>query len=441
MTPTTLDARSVRRRYLALIGLRWLPTGLLIPVMVLLAQWRGLSLTEIGFVFSLQGLVVLALELPTGGLSDALGRRPTLLLASAVGLVAVGLLTVADTVALFAASTILTGVYRALDSGPLEAWFIDAALAADPDTEIEKGLSAGAMISSIAIAIGALASGALVALDPVPAVPALVLPFVAALVLGAVNFGAVALLMSEHRATRGFAAVAASVRSVPSVVVDGIGLLRGSRVLIGLVAVEAFWGFSMVTFESLFPLRLSDLLGSSDEAAAVMGPVASLAWFAAAAGAAGVVVLSRRIGVARSAALLRVVQGTTIVAMGVIAGPLGVVAAYLLCYVAHGASNPMHATLLHREVDGSRRATVISINSMIGQPAGALGGILLASLADATSIGLAMIAGGVICAIAAPLYIPAWRAERARRNAIDGDADVETVAARRGARRVATPLP
>ena len=73
---TALDARSARRRYLILIALRWLPTGLLIPVTVLLALSRGLSLTEIGLVFSIQGLVVLALELPTGGLTDALGRRP-----------------------------------------------------------------------------------------------------------------------------------------------------------------------------------------------------------------------------------------------------------------------------------------------------------------------------------------------------------------------------
>ena len=63
-TMTTLDARGARRRYLILIGLRWLPTGLLIPVIVLLALSRGLSLTEIGLVFSIQGLVVLALELP-----------------------------------------------------------------------------------------------------------------------------------------------------------------------------------------------------------------------------------------------------------------------------------------------------------------------------------------------------------------------------------------
>ena len=93
---TALDTRSVRRRYLTLVALRWLPTGLLIPVTVLLALSRGLSLTEIGLVFSIQGLVVLALELPTGGLTDALGRRPILILASLVGLVSLGLLYVAD---------------------------------------------------------------------------------------------------------------------------------------------------------------------------------------------------------------------------------------------------------------------------------------------------------------------------------------------------------
>ena len=93
------------------------------------------------------------------------------------------------------------------------------------------------------------------------------------------------------------------------------------------------------------------------------------------------------------------------------------VIAYLACYMAHGASNPMHMTLLHREVDGPHRATVLSLNSMVSQPAGALGAILLAALADGTSISTAMIVGGIICALAAPLYIPAWRAERARAEA------------------------
>ena len=165
-------------------------------------------------------------------------------------------------------------------------------------------------------------------------------------------------------------------------------------------------------------MRLSEVVGDTEQAAALMGPVTSVAWFASAGGAAVIVAVSRRIGVARSAGLLRIVQGATIVAMGLLAGPIGVVIAYLACYVAHGASNPMHMTLLHRQVDGPHRATVLSMNSMISQPAGALGAILLSALADGTSISTAMVVGGIICALAAPLYIPAWRAERARAAAL-----------------------
>jgi MFS family permease len=413
MTP--LDVRSIRRRYLLLTSLRWLPVGLLMPIFVLIPLSRGLSLTEIGLIFAVQGLVVLALELPTGGLSDSLGRRPVLLLASVVALVSLGLFTIADSVALFVAAMVLQGVYRALDSGPLEAWYVDATLAADENAAIEHGLGRGSAALSIAIALGSLASGALVALRPLPGQDPLLLPLLVALGLHVVHVSAVAALMVEPRRPRDPEAIVASVRAVPGVIGEGLRLLRSSRVLLGIVLVEASWGFSMPAFESLFPIRLSELVGGTDAAAAIMGPVGSGAWFASAAGAAGIVAVSQRIGVARSAALLRIVQGLTILAMGLIAGPVGVVAAYLGCYVAHGASNPMHTTLLHRQVVGSYRTTVLSMNSMVSQPAGSLGGITLATLADGTTVGTAMVVGGIVCALAAPLYIPAWRQERANR--------------------------
>jgi MFS-type transporter involved in bile tolerance (Atg22 family) len=54
------------------------------------------------------------------------------------------------------------------------------------------------------------------------------------------------------------------------------------------------------------------------------------------------------------------------------------------------------------------------MNSMVSQPAGAIGAIVLAALADGTSVTTAMVVGGIVCAVAAPLYIPAWRAEQAR---------------------------
>lgn len=416
----TLDERTARRRYVLLVALRWLPVGLLVPIFVLVPLSRGLTLTEIGVVFAVQGLVVLALELPTGGLSDSIGRRPVLLLASTVALMSLSLFSLADTAPMFIAAMVLQGVYRALDSGPLEAWFVDATLAANPEAEIERGLGRGSATLSIAIALGSLLTGALVALRPVPGIDPLLLPLLVAIGLHVVHLVAVAALMTEVPRARDRRAVAASVRDVPAIIGEGLRLLRSSRVLLAIVLVEAFWGFSMVTFESLFPIRLSELVGGTDAAAAIMGPVGSAAWFVSAAGAAGILLASRRIGVARSAALLRIVQGATIVAMGLVAGPVGVIVAYLGCYMAHGASNPMHMTLLHRQVEGSHRTTVLSMNSMVSQPAGSLGGITLATLADGTSVSTAMVVGGIICAVAAPLYLPAWRQERSMRgDAVD----------------------
>ena len=268
-------------------------------------------------------------------------------------------------------------------------------------------------VLGLVIAGGGLASGALVAWHPVPDMEPLLLPLLIALGLVVVYLGAILLLMTEPSRVRGSRAVAASVRSVPRVIGDGVRLLRSSGVLRALVAVELFWGFSMVTFESLAPVRMAELLGDADSAAAIMGPVVSGSWIAAAGGAAGVALLSGRIGVARSAALLRVVQGLTVIAMGLLAGAAGVIVALIACYATHGASNPMHTTLLHRQVDGPHRTTILSLNSMVAQPAGALGLIVLAALADATSVSTAMVVGGIVCAAAAPLYLPALRAEPA----------------------------
>ena len=66
------------RRYLVLTALRWLPVGISIPVTVLLALSRGLSLANVGLVFLVHSLLVAVLGLPTSGLADVVGRRPVL---------------------------------------------------------------------------------------------------------------------------------------------------------------------------------------------------------------------------------------------------------------------------------------------------------------------------------------------------------------------------
>lgn len=421
MSPLT--ARGAQWRFLTMTALRWAPVGLFVPVLVLLPLERGLTLSQVGLTVAVQGLVVLALELPTGGMADAWGRRPVLLLAGLVGIASTALFLTAHTVAAFAAAYFLQGIYRALDSGPLEAWYVDAVHAA-PDgagsglhqeREVERGLSRAGAVLGVAIALGALAGGGLVALGDVGSVEALAVPVLASLVVQVLGLVAVLTLMPEVREATGPRAALAAVRQAPRTVAGGLRLLRTSPVLLAIVAVELTWGFGSATYETLLPVRLTEILDDAERAAVLVGPAGSAAWLASAVGAALVPWAMRRIGTAPTAALLRVLHGGFVVLMGLLGGVAGVIVGYLVAYAVHGASNPAHMSLLHRQVGGEVRATAISINSMLAQAAGSLGVLTLSAVADQESARVAMFLGGAVLALAAPLYLPAWRQERARR--------------------------
>lgn len=406
------QAARVRTRFLILRGLRWFPIGMVIPVLILLLTGRGFSLTTIGVAVAAQGVVVMGLELPTGGLADAIGRRPVLIGATVLDAVAVLILAVwAHSLPILIAYFALQGVYRALESGPLDAWYVDAAQAADPDADIVAGLGAGGAVLGAAIAAGSLVSAAIVAFEPFGGIDPLVGPLVVYLVIRGIEVVALARLMTEdHRHQRPTTDITGA-RQVLAVVGEAVRLVRQSRALLALVSVEFFWGFGMATWENLMPVHLETAVGSTERAAALLGPVTAAAWAASAVAAALVPAVARGIGVVRCAVGMRLAQGVTVAGMGLAAGPIGIIAGFLATYAIHGAANPIHMGLLHSEVDSRHRTTVLSVNSMVGMPAFAIGGIALGAISDLATIPTAMVVGAVVLALAAPLY---WVAGSAR---------------------------
>jgi MFS family permease len=424
-----VGVRSAERRLVLLTATRWLPVGLVFGLTVLLPLERGLSLADVGGLLAIQGFVVLALELPTGGLADALGRRPLLIASGVLAVGSAALFVLATGFWMFAVAMVAQGVFRALDSGPLEAWYVDAAHAADPEAPIERGLSRAATVLGVAIALGALAGGGLVAWHPVAAWSALALPFVVAVALYAVHTLLVAVLVHElprvgasgaassgderpeRRRGARMGAVLAAAREAPRVVLDGVVLLRRAPLLRAVVLVEVFWSVAMIAFETLTPVRLAGLLGGEDAAGALFGPASAAAWGLFAAGAVLAGFASRRVGVTWAAIGARILNGLFVVVMGLTAGVVGLVAAYWLAYLTHGAAGPMHSTLLHRQATSANRAVVLSINSMVAGGAYSLGLLLLTPLAEHVGTGPAFVAAGAFSVLGALLYLPALRQE------------------------------
>lgn len=399
---------SLRRRFWLLSALRWLPTGFIIPVSALLPLERGLTIAEFGAVAATQGIVVLLLELPTGGFADALGRKPVFVASAVAALASYVVSALAHSPLAFVCASALAGLFRALDSGPLNAWFVDAVhddpTVTDRSGTVARGLSGHASVVGASIAVGAVASGAFVVWAPLGREGSLALPYWIAAGLAIVQIVVATGIMHEDRSAR-VAGVLRSIRATPRVVLAGARLLKRSRVLRALVAVELFWGFGMIAFESFMPIRLAELLTDRDQAAAIMGPVTAAAWGVSALGAAMVPLLLRRWSMTGVSVALRLVQGATVVGMGLAAGPVGLILGLFATYAVHSAAGAIYETLLHEQVGTENRATVLSLASMAMQPAGALGAVVLGLVATGVSTGLAIVVGGVVLALAAPLFL------------------------------------
>ena len=414
-----LSPAAARRVFLVLSFTRWFPVGLVVGLLTLWQLERGLTVAQALTISSAAGLTIFALELPTSGFADAFGRRPVFVVSAVVNVVASSILLVAHSFWAFFAAAVLTGVFRALDSGPLEAWFVDTVHTTTPGADVDGALAAQGTVLGGAIAAGALVSGGLVWWHPFMGASALVLPVAVFVVLNVVHLLAVLVLLreprdAEHLDASGARRALASAKEAPVVVRDGLGLLRTNRALRGIVCVEVFWSVAMIVFETFQPIRLAELVGGEERAGAIMGPVAAAGWAVFALGAALSGWSSRRIGVTRTAIAARVLNGIGAVVMGLVAGPAALIAAYGVTYLLHGAAGPAHSALLHREARASNRATVLSINSMVASAAFGIAAPLLGLLAERTSTQVAMVTAGAVSILGALFYLPARRAEKAR---------------------------
>jgi MFS family permease len=406
--PTTV--RSATRRLVGLTALRWLPVGLTTPIMVLLAQSRGLSLAEIGLLFTVHGVLVVALELPTGGLADVLGRRPVVVAGAVLHVVSCALFATATSVAAFLAGTVALGLGRVLDSGPVEAWYVDTVHRLDPAADVAPGLSRHAAADGAGLAVGAVVGGLLPSLL---GGNALAVPFVVAAALDLLFVAAVVRLLTEQRPPRAGTvggSLVSGIREVPATVVAALRLSVTDRPMRLVLLLTAVGGVGLVGCELLGPVRFADLAGGADDGAAVYGVVLAISFAAAALAAMGTPVLRRVLGGStRTTCAVLSVAGAGGLALFARPDLLAAAAVgFALYYVAHGVTWPLLSAVLHTRVTAAHRATAVSAMSLAMALGGILGNLLVPGLALAAGVEVALlvVAGVVLLSAGACLRLP-----------------------------------
>ncbi|MGW7411749.1 MFS transporter [Streptomyces sp. NPDC054863] len=391
--------RTARRRYLAVCALFWLPIGLAFSPAVLLYSERGMTLTAVAAFFATHSLTTAALELPTGGLSDVLGRRSVLAAAGLLDVIALMLLALGSTFTAFAVGMGLKGVARALSSGPAEAWYVDTVQAhSGPDADLRTGLSRGGLATSAALAAGTLVGGAvpwLLGLGPDlgarlrEATGGLVLPLSVPVLIGAAVSVVFVLyvLIVLREPPRKPATLSSVLRDVPRTIGAGLRLSAREMTVRRVLLSAGAAGAALSTIELLMPGRAAGLTGAAESGAVLFAAIAC-AGFATSGLGSALAPLAARLTRSGERAVL---AGLGVSAGGLLllaltarsSGPLSLVLAvggFILFYLGLGAAGPNENELLHHRVTSEQRATALSVQSLALQLVAALGVLAVGAL-------------------------------------------------------------
>ncbi len=373
----------------------WLPAGLSIAPAILLFTERGMGLAAIAGIFAAHSLTVALLELPTGGLSDVVGRRTVLAAAGVFDVLAFALVGLGTSIWMLALAMSLKGVGRALHSGPAEAWYVETVQAhSGPEAELRTGLARGSTATSAALAAGTLLGGAvpwLLGLGPDLGarlseatdgqIVALSVPALIASVMSLVFVVYVMVALPEQPRPR--STVGATLRGVPGTIAGGLKLGGSDRIVRRVLLSAAAAGTALCVVELLTPGRVAALTGEAGSGAVVFAALACAGFVCAGVGSQFAPLAARLAGSGSRAVFVSLaISGGGLLALALTSSAEGafpvVVAAlgYCLVYVGLGASSPNQNELLHRRVPNESRATALSVQSLALQLVGALAGLV-----------------------------------------------------------------
>ncbi|MFH8371501.1 MFS transporter [Streptomyces sp. NPDC018031] len=416
-----MDPLTARRRFVAVSFLFWLPLGLYIAPHVLLLTERGLALSAIAICFAAHSTTAAALELPTGGLSDVIGRRAVLAAAGLLNLAALTLQGLGTTLWVFVLGNALMGSARALSSGPAEAWYVDTVHAhSGPGAEIRTGIARGHTAISVALAAGTLIGGLLpwlLGLGPDPGgwlrdhTSGLVLPLSVPMLLGAAIEVVFVLyvLTALPEPPRPPATLRGVLRGVPATIAAGVRLGGRDVVIRRVLLTAGAVATGLVTIELLAPGRVAEATGAAESGAVVFAVLAASGFAINGLGshlaphtvrlAGGRAERAVLVALAAAAAGLLLLGATA--ATGHPFAVVLAVAGYLLVYLGLGAAGPNENELMHHRVDTSGRATALSLQSLSLQLVGGLAGFVAGGLPTGP---LPWLFGGVVVLVGALLW-------------------------------------
>ncbi len=408
-TSTLIEVIMTQRSLIITFGihqaLHWLSLGILIPVLVLIQQAKGLSLLEVGSVMAVYGIVVILLEVPTGSLADLHGRKRIYLIATAVNLLSTSMLLFVSSFSGVMAALIVYGISRALNSGSMDAWFVDEFNRVSPDGNLQRALAVIEVAVLIALGIGSLLGGYLpdgigAILEPYRLLDRYSGNILAALGIMLLQLCYTASVIREHELPQ------AERRSMASQLAASFKFSISHRTILLLLLTTLTLGIGFSTMETFWQPRVREI-GGEGLPSLTFGILSAGYFIAAAIGSLVIIPIARRFKDAypRLLALTRILFGIGFIMLARQSGLYSFACWYFILFSFNGASSSPHNALLNSKVPSEKRSTILSLSSLALQAGGAIGSLAGGIISERFGIPVTWVAAGILLILSSGLYL------------------------------------
>lgn len=402
------------------LSFHWFAIGIIIPVMTLFLLEKGLNLIQVGIVFAAYGATTVLLELPTGGLADAIGRKKVYII-SLLFLIASGLLLVfVNSFVFILLSSILNGMARSLSSGTMDAHFIDEFYRVDPQVNLQQEMAKIGIFIPLALGLGSLLGG--------------YLPMTFGVVTGksflgsvyASNYLVISLVLiaqlvttvvfvKEKKQPGEDNSLKSGFRKVPEVLSTSIHYGLKHPVIFIILLSGLAWGFSISGLEQLWQPRVKSII-SGTTGSWIFGVLTFGYFLAASLGNILVTPFCKLFKDNYIAVLFtaRILMGVLYFVLALQEGIYMFSLFYVTLFMFNGLQGSPESAIFNGEVPSEKRSTLLSFASLFLQAGGILGSLIMGFLAQTYSIKSAWIAASVVISASALLYllIPYYKKKR-----------------------------
>lgn len=360
-----MSLKSALRRFYLVHFLKNLASAVPAGFMFLFILERGFNLQDIGIIFTTFALTVIILEVPTGGLADAIGRKKTAIYSYLLNIVAILLLYVSTNMMIALAYAVAAGLGQTLGSGSLDAWFIDQIKKDNPDTDLQPYLARADVYETLSSTIGALLGGVapLIAYYFYPDIELLAVPLLLSIVLRGFSLYALIRLIPGDNPNP--EAQLQPLKALRFILQDASKTVAHSSQLQRLLLANFANGLALGSFDAFWQPYFKTAVGIASSNTLAYGVLQAAGFLCATVGSLiATWFVSRSGGHGRAAFITQVVKAVLFVVLAMTNNIFISSLAFSFFYITLMMNLSPHGTLYNHNLPNNRRSSLMSINSL-----------------------------------------------------------------------------